>query len=177
LLAQAEKQESQRPGPGKDKLAGDAESRLLKQRLQDLRALESKLQDKLAPAGELAKVREQMADTERALHARAGGKPGILPALPPQGEQLEAATRKMHHLRAAAEHLQQADAHDLARQLLQKAEAIEAEIHAAHRPHADAFPKRPAADDRALDALHGLREELVRLREEVQELRRKVDQR
>ena len=42
--------------------------------------------------------------------------------------RLEAAARRIHHIRLAAQNLKMAEVHDLAHQLMQKAEAMEREM-------------------------------------------------
>jgi hypothetical protein len=157
----------------------DKEVQRLKERLHDLLAKEKKLREANASERELAAVREQIAGTERelhAIHAHHAGQGQLPPEFRAQVEKLEAATRRIHHLRVAAENLKLAEAHDLAHQLMEKAEAMEREI--------EEGKKRLAAEMRAVhggqhgpEVVRELKEEIERLRAEVRELRQKIDQR
>ena len=159
----------------------DKEVRHLKDRLQDLVAQEKKMREANASKKELAALREQIAGTERDLqmiHAHHAGPGKLPPEFHPQVEKLEAASRRIHHLRVAAENLKMAEAHDLAHQLMEKAEAMErevqegkrrlaAEMHKGHERHGEHGP----------DVVRELKEEIERLRAEVKELRQKVEKR
>jgi hypothetical protein len=95
-----------------------------------------------------------------------------------QVEKLEVASRRIHHIRVAAENLKMAEMHDLARQLMEKAEVMErevqeakqrlaAEMHEAHVHRAEELP----------DVVRELRAEIERLRADVKELRQKIEKR
>ncbi len=174
LKAEGRREQGDRPGI-------DKEVRHLKDRLQDLLAKEKKLRDANAPENELAEVRGQIAATERelqAIHAHHAGPGKLPPEFREQAEKLEAASRRIHHLRVAAENLKMAEAHDLAHQLMEKAEAMErevqegkrrlaAEMHKGHERHGEHGP----------DVVRELKEEVERLRAEVKDLRQKVENR
>lgn len=102
LLEAAERLDLKTKGSGEPGI--DKEVRHLKDRLQDLRAKEQKMREANAPEKEMAEVREQVAGTERELHtihAHQVGQ-GKLPAeFHAQAEKLEAASRRIHHLRVA----------------------------------------------------------------------------
>jgi small-conductance mechanosensitive channel len=175
LLEAAERMELNAKGSGEPGI--EKEGRRLKDRLQDLLAQEKKMREANAPEKELAEVREQIAGTERelhAIHAHHAGHGKLPPEFHAQAEKLETASRRIHHLRVAAENLKLAEAHDLAHQLMGKAEAMEREL--------EEGKKRLAVEMRAVhggqhgpDVVRELKEELERLRAEVKELRQKVE--
>jgi DNA repair exonuclease SbcCD ATPase subunit len=157
----------------------DKEVRHLKERLQDLLAKEKKMREANAPEKELAAVREQIAGTERELHtihAHHAGHGKLPPEFHAQAEKLEAASRRIHHLRVAAENLKMAEAHDLAHQLMEKAEAMEREVQEGKKRLA-AEMQKVHGGEHGPDVVRELKEEIERLRAEVKELRQKVEKR
>jgi hypothetical protein len=177
LLETAEPMELKNKGSGEPGI--DKEVRHLKDRLQDLLAKEKRLREANAPENELAEVRGQIAATERELqvmHAHHAG-PGKLPQkFHAQVEKLEAASRRIHHLRVAAENLKMAEAHDLAHQLIEKAEAMEREVQEGKRRLAAEIQKVHGREH-GPDVVRELKEEVERLRAEVKELRQKIENR
>jgi DNA repair exonuclease SbcCD ATPase subunit len=172
LKAKGQEEKGDRPGI-------DKEIRHLKERLQDLLANEKKMREAKAPEKELAEVREQIAVTERELHsihAHHAGKGKLPPKFHAQAEKLEAASRRIHHLRVAAESLKMAEAHDLAHQLTEKAEAMEREFQEGKKRLAAELQKAHGAEH-GPDVVRQLKEEIERLRAEVKELRQKVEKR
>jgi 6-pyruvoyl-tetrahydropterin synthase len=172
--ARLEVKEKRRSEPKAEKIAGHP-----KQRLQDLLAQERKLKESNASATELAEVREQIAGTEReleALRARRMGTGALPPEYQPQVEKLHAAARRIHHLRIAAENLKLAEAHDLARQILEKAEVMERDVHEAKEQLAAELHKRRGAEQ-VPDVIRDLRAEVERLRTQVEKLRQKDENR
>jgi DNA repair exonuclease SbcCD ATPase subunit len=157
----------------------DKEVRYLKERLQDLLAHERKLRDAKAPEVELAEVREQIARMEREFmqlqshHAR---QHDIPPEIHHQAEKFAEAGRRIYHLRAAAQNLKLAEAHDLARQLMEKAEAMEREVQEGKMRLA-AEMQRVQGGEHGPDIVRELRAEIERLRAEVRELSQKVEKR
>lgn len=150
--------------------------RHLKERLEDLLAKERSLRGADAPEKELDEVREQIAGTEReihALHTRHHGMVELPSELRTQAEKLEAATRRIHHLHVAAENLKLAGAHDLAHQVMDKAEAMERDVQEAKKQLATEMHKLHVGGHES-DELRELRAEIERLRAEVKELRQKV---
>lgn len=181
LLEAAERLELKTKGHGEkeDRPDIDKEIRHLKERLHDLLAKERKLKEVNAPERELAEVREQIAGMERelhALHARHRGKGEIPPEFRLRVEKLEATTRRIHHLRVAAENLKLAEAHDLARQIMDKAEALERDAQVAKKQLAAEIHKVHTREH-GPDVIRELRDEIERLRAEVKELRQKVEKR
>ena len=150
-----------------------------KERLQDLLAQARKLKETNASEKELAEVREQIAGVEKelaSLRVRRGGKAELPPEFRPQIEKLEAATRRIHHFRVAAENLQAAEAHDLARELMERAEAMERDVREAKTQLAAEMHKRDG-EEPGEDVVRGLHAEIERLRAEVKELRQQLDKR
>jgi len=151
----------------------------LKERLRDLHAHEQELRAAEAPEQELAEIREQIAGTEQELQkflARHERSLSVRQEWGPHAERLAAAQRRIHHLRVAAENLKLAEAHDLAHEIMRRAETMELEIQEAK--------KRLMADMRqGQEEPHGpgnvrdLRAEIERLRAEVKELRQQAEKR
>ena len=157
----------------------DREVRYLKERLQDLLAKEKAMREADAPENELSEVREQIAGTERELHAIHAHHPGHsrLPAeFQAQAEKLAVATRRIHHIRVAAENLKIAEAHDLAHQLMEKAEAMEREVQEGKKRLASEMQKSHDGEHEP-NGVRELKEEMERLRAEVRELRQAIEKR
>lgn len=183
LLEAAERLEL--PSKGRGEKVGrpgiDKEVHHLKERLQDLRAKERRMREANAPVQESAEVREQIAGIEREvkqIHAHHAGHGALTPEFRVQAEKFENASRRIHHLRVAAQNLKMAEEHELARKLMEQAEAMERDVHEAK--------KRFAAEMHAVHERHGehgpgvvqeLKEEIQRLRAEVRELSQKVEKR
>ena len=177
LLEAAERLDLKTKGSGEPGI--DKEVRHLKDRLQDLLAQEKKMREANAPEKELAPVREQIAGTERELHtihAHHAGHGKLPPEFHAQAEKLEAASRRINHLRVAAENLKMAEAHDLAHQLMEKAEAMEREVQEGKKRLAAEIQKAHGGEH-GPDVVRELKEEIDRLRAEVKELRQKVEKR
>jgi hypothetical protein len=157
--------------------AGEKGARHPKERLEDLLAQARKLKESNASERELAQVREEIAQTERELDSLRAGRVGMA-ELPPefrlQVEKLEAATRRIHHFRAAAENLKLAKAHDLARELVERAAAMERDVQGAKMQLAAEMQKRQGGEQMP-DVIRDLRAEIERLRAEVKELRQRVE--
>jgi len=177
LLEAAERMELK--AKGSDRPGIDKEVHRLKERLQDLLAKEKKMREANAPEKELAAVREQIAGTERELHtihAHHAGPGKLPPEFHAQAEKLEAASRRIHHLRVAAENLKMAEAHDLARQIMDKAQAMEREVQEGKKRLAEEIQKIHGREH-GPDVVRELKQEIERLRAEVKELRQKVEKR
>lgn len=175
LLEEAQRLELEGKGPEKN----DKEARHIKEHLQDLLAMERKLTTVKASDKELGEVREQIAGAERkldSLRARKSGAAKFPLEVRLQVEKLEAATRRIHHFRVAAENLQLAEAHDLARELIKKADEMERDVHEA-KAHLAAQMQNRHGGEQGPDIVRQLRAEIERLRAEVKELRQQVDNR
>lgn len=175
LMEAAERLENQaKKGvePGSEK-----EVRKLKERLQDLLARERKLRESNVSEKELIEVREQIAGTEKELHLVQSNRAGHEKAhgeFRAHAEKLEAVGRRIHHLRAAAEHLKLAESHDLALQLMEKAEALERDVHAAKKKLAvemtNFHAKDKATDGEEASQVRELKEEIEKLRGQLKKL-------
>ena len=157
----------------------DQQARQLKERHQQLLDTARKLQKSNASEKELAEIHEQIAVTSRELHALHGphgakGEPH--PEHRAQVEKLEAATRRIHHLRVAAENLNAAESHDLAHQVAKQAAEMERDVQAAKQQLAAEMQKSHGGAQGS-EPLSELRAEVERLRAEVKELRQKVENR
>lgn len=164
-----------------DRPGNDLDVQRLKERLQDLLAKEKAMRKAQAPEKELAAIKEQIAGTEQKLKSVQSRQPGPGPGkIPPQfqaqAEKLASASRSIHHLRVAAENLKMAEAHDLARQLMDKSAAMERELEEAKKQLAAEIQKTQGAD-RGSEAIRELKQENERLRAEIRELRQKLEKR
>lgn len=184
LIEAAEKMEMKAKGRGErgesgDRPGQDQDVQRLKEWLQDLLSKEKAMRKAQAPEKELAAIREQIAKTEQKLKAVQSRPPGpgkIPPQFQAQAEKLAAAGRTIHHLRVAAENLKMAEAHDLARQLMDKSAAMEREVEEAKKQLA-AEIQNTQGGDRGSDAIRDLKLENERLRAEIKELRQKLEKR
>ncbi|MFY8199217.1 MAG: hypothetical protein ACOVLE_01000 [Pirellula staleyi] len=179
LAAERMERKDKERGEKRDRPEIEKEVRNLKERLNDLTAKERKMKEAQAPKQEIAEVREQISGTERELHMihlRHAGKAELPPEYRPQAEKLEAFARRIHHIRVAAENLKLAEAHDLAHQLMEKAEGMERELQEGKQRLAAEIQKLQVNND-GLEIVRDLRAENERLRSEVNELRQKVENR
>ncbi|MSR60632.1 MAG: hypothetical protein EXS05_23835 [Planctomycetaceae bacterium] len=159
----------------------EQEARQLRERLEDLLVKERKMREAQAAEQDVAEVREQISNMERELqqiHAHHAVRNEHPPEFRAQAEKLEVASRRIHHIRVAAKNLKLAEVHDLALQLMEKADAMEREVQEAkqrlageiHDAHA-----RPA--EHGPDVVRELQREIERLGAEVNELRQQVEKR
>ncbi len=174
--AKARERGEQRGRPGIDK-----EAHHLQERLQDLRARERDLRERPGSELELADVRQQIAGTERELkqiHAHHAGQDELPPEFRAQAEKLEMATRRIHHFRVAAQNLKMADEHEISHRLMEQAAAMERDVQEFRR-HLEAEMQKAhdRHEDHGPDVIQELKAEVERLRVEVKELSRKVEQR
>ncbi|MCY2982377.1 MAG: hypothetical protein NTY15_01930 [Planctomycetota bacterium] len=183
LLEMAERLEAKSKGrPEKQVGFGiDKERLILKDRQQDLLNKARIMRDERAPESELMKVREEIAEIERALnkiqaqHAERGEH---RPEFRAQIEKLERVGQRLHHLRVAAEHLKLAEEHDMAHNLMEKAADIERDVHAAKlRLAAEMHENSEHHRADRPDLVAKLKEENERLRAELRELKRNSDKR
>lgn len=155
----------------------------LKGRLQDLLAKEREMSESGAPPEALEKIRDMIAQTERQVNEirqrgeQSGwdGKRGIPEELQEQAKKIEMGMRRVRHLRVAAENLKMAEMHDMAMELMKRAEAMEREVVAHKERIAGEFGMRggkPRMEELPA-AMRELREENERLRAELNELRKK----
>ncbi len=183
LLEAAERMELKAKGNGErqHRPGIDKEMQQLKGRLQDLLAKERKMQEIKAPEQELAEVREQISGTERELkriHAHHAERGEPRSEFREQEEKLEAASRRIHHLRVAAENLEQAAEHDLAHKLMEKAEEMERDVQEAReRLVAERHAGREPEGEHGPEVVRELRAEIERLRAEVKELNQRPEKR
>ena len=151
----------------------------LKERLQDLRAAREKAEAAQAPEQEIRELREQISGTERKLGdlIKRHQKSEIPPQHREHAEKLEQASRRIRHVRMAAENLKTAEMHDMAHELMNRAEAMEKELHAAKEELAHAIEASMKAPRPEVgDEIHKLRNENEHLRSELNELRKAVEE-
>jgi hypothetical protein len=157
----------------------DKEVQRRKERLRNLLVDERKLKEGNAPEHELAWMRGQIAGTEREIHMlqeRHGEQAEPRPEFHVQVEMLETASRKIHHLRVAAENLKMAGADDIAHKLMEQADSMERDVQEGKKRLAAQMQKAHGGEQ-GPDVVQELRAEIERLRAEVKELRQKVENR
>jgi chromosome segregation ATPase len=165
----------------RDAPGGDVEQAAgrLKERLQDLRDRQKKLVDANAPEREQARLRDQIARTERQLNALsdrlAGGRPATA-ELQEQARNIEEAGRRIRHLRVAAENLKAAGVEDLAAKLGEQADTMEREVGEAKARLARERNGRDGGDPRDAQ-IRELRQQNEKLQAEIRELRQKLEAR
>ncbi len=181
LLEMAERLEKNSGGRREKEfgLSIDREAFQLKDRLQDLLNKERIMRDAHAADSELARVRGEIAEVERALNkirAQHAGKTEHRPEFRAQIEKLERVGQRLHHLRVAAEHLKLAEEHDLAHKLMTKAEDIERDVHEAKkRLAAEMHGDSERHDAERNNDIAKLKEENERLRAELRELKQNTN--
>jgi len=157
----------------------DKEVAHLRERLEDLRAARVKAEQEDRSEAEQNELREQIQNIERKLHQVLEGRVRRDREVPPpfreQFEKLEHAARRIHHIRKAAENLKAAELHELARDLVAKAEAMENDVRTAKQELTHAM----SGSDKQLEsneAVRQLKAENAKLRQELNELREAVQQ-
>jgi len=174
----------------------DDELRAVKETLEALQARADELRRKLGPDhpdAQATRVQIQMVRNKlETMAARRRGAADRERSPSPSGmERLEAVARRIAHLRQAAEHLKQAEAPELAADLMKKAEAMEHKLReakermaeeAAERERQESSPRKaPEAESRGrersggADPMRKLMAEIESLRAEVRELRQAVE--
>ncbi len=151
----------------------------LKERLRDLREAREKTGANKAPEQEIHELDAQIFTAEGKLFdlIKRHQKSEIPPQHREHAEKLEQASRRIRHVRMAAENLKAAEMHDMAHELMNRAEAMEKELHAAkeelaHAMEASMKAHRPEVGDE----IHQLRNENEHLRSELNELRKAVEE-
>jgi hypothetical protein len=181
LMEAAERMEPKAIGRGdkRDRPGIDKEVHQLKWRLQDLLAKEREMREAKAPEQEFGEVREQIARIERELekiHTHHAGNDGMRPEFRLQAEKLGVASRRIHHIRVAAQNLKMAEEHDLAHKLMEKSEDMERDLQESKRRLA--VDMQHATDgEHKPDVVQDMRAEIERLRAEVKELNQKIEKR
>lgn len=156
----------------------DKEVRQLHERLRDLLAKEREMQDAKAPEHEMAEVREQISHVKRELHHIHGHHGERHAEFRAQVEKLENAVRRIHHMRVAAENLKIAEMHDLAHEVMKKAEAMERDVHEAkHQLAVEMDEAHVHHRGEVPEFVRDLREEIERLRGELRELSERFEKR
>lgn len=155
----------------------------LKEKLHALREKGRKMKEDGASEEDMAELGRHISNTERELHEidAAHGEPDAgkqRPEFREQVEKLKIASRRIRHLRVAAENLEMAEMHDVAHQVMEKAEAMEREVQQAkERMAAEMREGQPDRERRGTDVERELREEIERLRDEVRRLSENVEDR
>ena len=189
MLEAAERLEYQAKAGGESgELSGqEKKGRQLKERLQDLIAKSRQLREANAPDQQLADVHAEISEIEqnlRAMHAKHSDQTnhreyqGIRREFRPQAEKLEAASRRIHHIRVAAENLKQAEIHDVAHQLMATAENMEQDVRRSKQQLAKEMHNADERQrERGPDSTQELQEENERLRQMIKELTQKIENR
>jgi hypothetical protein len=168
-------------------LASEADE--LRERAKSLRKEASSMPERaeqesrklLAAADQLelqAKKREESADRPsfNASHEHRDGQPELRPEFRAQIEKLEVATRRIHHLRVAAENLERAEVHDVAHKIMKEADAMERDVQEVKK-HLAAQIQKSQGGEHGPNVVRELRAEIEKLRAEVKDLRRQVEDR
>jgi small-conductance mechanosensitive channel len=159
----------------------DRETFQLKDRLQDLLTKERSMREDKATDSELGKVREEIADIERALHKKHSQHAERVehrPEFRAQIERLDRGGQRVHHLRVAAEHLKLAEEHDTAHKLMEKAEEMERDIRVAKQELTSNMRSESGHNNAGWpEVITQLKEENERLRAELRELKQNLDKR
>ncbi len=149
-----------------------------RQRLQEamhaLATKERKMRESDASEPEMAEIRNQMIKLERAMqetHAGESKRNDIPHEFRAQAEKLEHFSRRIQHVRVAAENLKLAEEHDLAHDLAAKAEGMEHDFQEAKRQLMQKMQQPREIHEGGVDVVAQLKAEIGRLRAELQELR------
>jgi DNA repair exonuclease SbcCD ATPase subunit len=156
----------------------DKEVFQLKDRLQDLLHKERSIRENRGNESDLHRVREEIAEIERSLqkiHRQHPDKAENRPEFRAEIAKLEKAGQRMHHLRVAAEHLKLAEEHDLAHKMMEQAESIERDVHAAKRRLAAEMHSETEQNKDRPDVIAQLKEENERLKNSLRELKQRFD--
>lgn len=98
------------------------------------------------------------------------------PDFRPQAKKLLAAALRIRLMGIAAENLKAAEMHELARQVMEKADAMEHELREAKKQLAKSMHEAQAdRQENESDIVQELRDEIERLRKEVRELQQKIE--
>jgi hypothetical protein len=157
----------------------DEHVRHIKEHINELVIQQKKLKREGAPEPRLQEILAMIEAKEnemRMIRSHHNDKPNIPPAFHPQAEKLETFARRIHHMRVAAENLKLAEAHDMAHQIMEKAEIMERELHEGKKRLAAEINNSHHKQE-GLDIMRDLRAELEQLRHEVKELRQQVEKR
>jgi phage shock protein A len=131
-----------------------------------------------APEKDMAEIRERIAKAKEELARRVEGLKWAGPSGHPTPEamaKLEEMGRRIKHFRTAAENLREAGAHDVAKELMEKAEHMEREAREAKMRLTKEGDDRPGPKMGPLAGpLQEMREQIERLRAELNELRQRV---
>jgi hypothetical protein len=155
----------------------------LSRRLQALRETLDTMQRNGAPEDKVRGVQTEMkAVTEKLALLKKEGhvSQSKNPEMKPQMEKLERAWKQVEHIRQAAEHLKMAELHDMAHQLMERAENIERDVRAAKERMAVEERELKKREVREKDAAPGqnivreMRAEIERLRDEVNALKKQL---
>lgn len=182
LLEMAERQEvsTRERGESESGFKNNREVSRLKDRLNELRNKERILRDENGSQSDFEILRGEIADIERELRKihsrhtdRVHGQPKhIHPQHRAQMEKLEKVEQRVHHLRIASQHAKQAEVHELAHQLMARAEDLDRDMQVAKKQLAaemKAFAEQPGEGHHEL--VSKLMEENERLKAEIRELR------
>ncbi len=149
----------------------------LKERLQDLRTACENAEKEGRSEPEQNEIRQQIQKLERKLNQLQEGtirKDREIPApFREQAEKLEHVSRRIHHMRTAAENLKAAELHEMAHDLMAKADAMEQESIAAKKELMKTMSSGGENHD-SNKAVQQLRSENAQLKRELNELREAV---
>ena len=173
-------QQSRDAKPKQEKDRGDEHSEVvhLKQRLHELlneiKKTESD-QERNALREEIGRVERELAEVTEHLAHR--GHDEIPPQFREHAEKIEMMAQRVQHVRIAAENLKAAEMHDMAHELMEKAQHMEREVHelkAEFAKEMNSGKEHREPNDRG--ELHELRAENKQLQRELQELRNVLEE-
>lgn len=144
---------------------------VLRERLEDLKVALMKAREASASEQEVHELEAQLQQTKKHLMEVSDRQKSDAPADREQQERnkkLELAMRRVRHLHVAAENLKAAEMHDMAHEIMQKAEAIERDVHAAREE--ERTRHRQHSEGEVADEVRELRQENERLRNALKEL-------
>ncbi len=155
MLEEAERLQHDRPDQR------DAKIMKMKQRLETLRQKEKDLNEHPGAVEALDNVRREAQEVEVELRELSNV------SRREQAGPHDEIARRLEHMRIAVEHLNHAGLHDVAEHVAQRAEAAERELHEQHRNQGGDVMHE------ILQQLEEIRNEVGRLRDEVNDLRKK----
>lgn len=155
----------------------------LKEQLQDVHAALRKAEASGASEDQRHALRERIGHLEQQLAGAAGrlergNELEIPPQFRAQVEKLAHASRRIQHLRVAAENLKAAEMPDMAQELMKKSESLEREVVEAKERLAREIQSTRQQESRERHPegeLHELRAQNERLRQELREMRELVE--
>lgn len=182
IAAQKEKEAHRAEEKKRDAESRERNAGAIKERLTDLRAQLKNAESEGAPEEKKDQLRRQIGEVEAKLASVAGkGGHDVPPEFRERVEKLELTSRKIKHIRMAAENLHAAEMPDMAHELMTRAENMERELaHAKEELMVQMkqrdLQKKPGKDGDGNPEVNELRAQNEKLRAELQEMRRAIEE-